>query len=221
MTPSPESDEAIAQTLGTAVAAYRDLPPSITVSAAILSLTGCKVIPIDPTDPADQTLVAALARAAATCIAALASDPIRSKRVNEVGNLFEPRIKTACEQVGLRTEWPTSETGRGSRSGYPDLLIHDVQQRPTYLEVKTVGPGQDATSLRSFYLSPSEQPKVRMDARHLLIAFDHRAGDTVAGLTAYTAHAYKIVDLSHVRGNVKFEYQSSNNRLYRAPHLIA
>ena len=113
-----------------------------------------------------------------------------------------------------KAEWPTDAEGRAARSGYPDLLIYDSKNRPTYLEVKTVGPGQDSTTFRSFYLSPSERPKICHDARHLLVAFAHVSGEVVDGKTAYRASAFKIVDLAVVIGGIKFEYQSSNKRLY-------
>ncbi len=210
------TEEEIGIIFGEAVEAYKKLPSSITVAAAILSLTGCKVIPTDQNSSDDRKLIESLAQAADHCMRSLQDDPIKSRRVNEVGNLFEPRLKTSCKEVGLKAEWPA-----GGRSGYPDLLIFDHEGRPTYIEIKTVGPGQEHTTFRSFYLSPSEKPKITMDARHILIAFSHKAGPVVNEITEYSAISFKIVDLAAVCGNIKFEYQSSNKRMYDAPQIIA
>lgn len=192
-----------------AVAAYKQMPKRIAAAVAIEALSGRKVLPISIDDPNDVDLLGKLQEAAVRCMTGLLTEPIRSGRVNEVGNLFEPLVKRACEEVGLVAEYP------GGRSGYPDLLIWDSAKRPTYLEVKTVGPGQGKTSFRSFYLSPSETPKVTHDARHFLIAFDHEAYREEGGeLMCYKASSYKIVDLARVFGAVKFEYQSNNLSLY-------
>lgn len=210
------NEDEIGIVFGEAVEAYRKLPSSITVASAILSLTGHKVIPLEDGNPDDKALIDQIRIAADHCMRSLATDPIVSARVNEVGNLFEPRLKNSCEQIGMRAEWPA-----GGRSGYPDLLVFDAANRPTYVEIKTVGPGQEGTTFRSFYLSPSENSKVRMDARHLLVAFAHKSGTVAEGLTSYSATAFKIVDLSGVCGNIKFEYQSSNKRLYGKNQVVA
>lgn len=192
-----------------AVAAYKLMPKRIAASTAIEALSHREVIPVKLDDAQDAELLKKLQAAANGCMAGLLIDPIRSGRVNEVGNLFEPLVKRACEAVGLRAEYP------GGRSGYPDLLIWDDYERPSYLEIKTVGPGQEKTSFRSFYLSPSESPKVTHDARHILLAFSHEAYREENGeLTCYKAGTYKIVDLARVFGAVKFEYQSNNASLY-------
>jgi hypothetical protein len=210
------NEDEIGIVFGEAVDAYRKLPSSITVASAIFSLTGYNVIPVVEGNPEDNALIEQIRIAADHCMRSLADDPILSARVNEVGNLFEPRMKTSCDQTGMRAEWPA-----GGRTGYPDLLVYDAHDRPTYLEIKTVGPGQEGTTFRSFYLSPSENSKVRMDARHLLVAFAHKAGVVADGLTSYSATAFKIVDLSSVCGSIKFEYQSSNKRMYIGKQIVA
>lgn len=184
------------------------MPKGIKASTAIEALTDKKVIPVDLTDAADRDLVTRLQDAGQRCMAGLAVDPLICARVNEVGNLLEPRTAAACVEAGLNVE-PI-----GGSSGYPDLLLRDPGGRPTYLEVKAVGVGKEKSTFRSFYLSPSERPKVLFDARHILIAFVHEPAVNKHGVAAYCSKAFKLLDISNLIGGVKFEYQSSNKNMY-------
>ncbi len=61
----------------------------------------------------------------------------------------------------------------------------------------------------------SPDPKVCLDARHLLVAFTHHREDNSAnGLEQYSLTEFKVVDLARVFGKIKFEYQSSNRDMY-------
>ena len=81
----------------------------------------------------------------------------------------------ALPQVGLKAARPTSEKGKGKATGYPDILVRDCSNRATYLECKIFAHGAPESTMRSFYLSPSESFKVSLDARHLLLAFGMEA----------------------------------------------
>ena len=74
-------------------------------------------------------------------------------------------------KAGLTAARPTSQSGLGKSTGYPDILVLDQSNRATYLECKIFAHGSAETTMRSFYLSPSESFKVSIDARHLLLAF--------------------------------------------------
>lgn len=191
-----------------AVESYRAMPKGIRASTAIEALSQKKVIPVDLTNEADRDLISRLEDAAQRCMAGLIANPLICGRVNEVGNLFEPRTSAACVEAGLKVE-PI-----GGPSGYPDLLVRDPQGRPTYIEVKAVGVGKEDSSFRSFYLSPSERPKVRYDARHILFAFVHEPVRNSEGIAGYCAKAFKLMDISRLLGSVKFEYQSNNRQMY-------
>ena len=134
----------------------------------IRSMTGCRVLDFDAADAEDAKLLIALRDCARRVADAVKLSPIRRPRPNEVGNDLEPFVLSAAMQAGLHCTKPLSKDGRGQGVGYPDLLVTDAGKRPAYLEVKSYADGSALTTMRSFYLSPSENPKVSVDARHLL-----------------------------------------------------
>jgi hypothetical protein len=148
-------------------------------------------------------------------------NPIQTGRLNELGNAIEEPLLNALLEGGLTASWPKRADGSGARSGYPDIALDAASERPTYLEARVVGAGSEGSSFRSFYLSPSERPKVCFDARHLLVAFTHdRQDDASNGLEQYRLVSYKIVDLARVFGKIKFEFQSSNRDMYLADAVV-
>lgn len=203
--------------LSAAVNAYRALPKGIPVSLAIQAMTSFKIIALDLQSVDDMDLLRRISDAATHCMRASQLNPVKSARVNEVGNLLEPLLKISLETQMLNVSWPTTAGGASGRSGYPDLLVTESPDRLTYIEVKAVGPGQESSTFRSFYLSPSDTPKVVADARHLLVAFGHKhVGTAEDGAGLYQMTHFKVVDLAHVVGQIKFEYQTSNRGLYNA-----
>lgn len=204
----------IEELLADAVKAYRQLPTEIAVGVAIEAITGKVVVPLTG-DSSDTDLVERVGRAATALIAQSKIQPIQTGRLNELGNAIEEPLLNALLAEGLTASWPKRADGSGGRSGYPDIAIDAAGERPTYLEAKVVGAGSEASSFRSFYLSPSERPKVCFDARHVLVAFTHhREADNPAGLEQYSLVNFKVVDLARVFGKIKFEYQSSNKDMY-------
>lgn len=215
--PKPDIDALLAA----AISAYRQIPTDLPVGTAIQGISGCKVIPLD-SGGADVDLLHKLCRAAEALIEFSHASPIQTGRVNELGNNIEEPLRNCCSQVGLVATWPLRLDGSGGRSGYPDIAINIGGPRPTYLEAKVIGAGSEASTFRSFYLSPSDRPKVCVDARHLLIAFVHdRLADSEDGYEQYRLLSYKIVDLARVIGKIKFEYQSSNKELYLGGSVVA
>lgn len=214
-------EQEIEELLAQAVRAYRELPKKIGVGTAIEAVTNQRVIPLSD-DDLDQDLLRRLCEAAAILIARSQKQPIQTGRLNELGNNIEGPLREACLAAGLDATWPTRRDGSGARSGYPDLAINVGGERPTYLEAKVIGAGSESSSFRSFYLSPSDNPKVCHDARHLLVAFAHdRRPNAPSGAEQYALTNYKVVDLAHVLGTIKFEYQSSNKDMYLGKAVIA
>jgi hypothetical protein len=207
--------------LAEAVSAYRRIPKNLEVGIAIEAVTGRAVIPMSD-QPADKELLTAVCAAAERLIGDSKRVPLKTGRVNELGNAIEEPLLDACRSVGLDATWPKRADGSGGRTGYPDIAIDINGERPTYLEAKAIAPNSESSSFRSFYLSPSDNPKVCIDARHLLVAFVHKRLENDAdGREQYSLTNYKIVDLALACGKIKFEYQSSNKNMYQGSPVIA
>lgn len=204
----------IEELLAEAVRAFRLLPRGIGVSQIISAITDHAVIPLDGSIE-DTKLLDSISVAATNLIAVSQNEPIKTKRLNELGNAVEEPMLAACIRAGLSATWPKRSNGTASRTGYPDIALAIDGPRPTYLEAKVIGAGSEGSSFRSFYLSPSDNPKVCADARHLLVAFTHeRRPDSTDGFEQYALTNFKIVDLARVLGKIKFEYQASNKDMY-------
>lgn len=189
-------------------------------SIVIRSLCKKKIIKIDANSKADQKLIKMIEEAAKKCADEMKRKPIKRPRPNEVGNDIEDYVMRALSAVGLHPERPAAANGRRQSTGYPDILIYDESSRPTYLECKIYAFGVEPTTMRSFYLSPSEMPKVSMDARHLLLAFGVESSPIDGDRNSnYRAKSFKLVDLHDLLCNVKYEFNSNNRELY-APNLL-
>src|SRR3954454_336985 len=147
----------------------------ISLSVIIKSLSDRKIIKFDQTDPDDMRVLSLLEKAIRLCAKEVKDKPIRRPRPNEVGNDIEEYVMRGLKTVGLKPKRPTSAGGIAKSTGYPDILFHDEKGRPTYLECKIFAHGTEPTTMRSFYLSPSETFKVSLDAHHLLLAFGMKA----------------------------------------------
>lgn len=181
----------------------------------IKSLFGKNVFKVVPDESADKEMLSLLGKAIVSCGEALKVNPIRRPRPNEVGNDVEAYVYAALKAVGFDPRKPTSSKGKGQSTGYPDILFYDNYKRPTYLECKIFNQGTDPSTMRSFYLSPSESSKVSLDARHLLLAFGMEPS-AIAGSrdSLYVPKSFKLVDLHDLLCDVKYEFNSDNRRLY-------
>jgi hypothetical protein len=186
----------------------------------IRSLADCQVIKFDKSSASDAEVLLLMERAIQLCADEINKQPIQRPRPNEVGNDIEEYVMRALQAVGLRATRPTSAQGRNQSTGYPDILFFDSANRPTYLECKIFAHGKEPSTMRSFYLSPSETFKVSLDARHLLIAFGMEA-EPIAGSRSslYRPKSFKLVDIHDLLCDVKYEFNSDNRRLYM-PNLV-
>jgi hypothetical protein len=187
----------------------------IPLNIIIKSLSERTVIKFDRNNPADQRVLEQLERAIRICADEVKRKPIRRPRPNEVGNDIEEYVFRSLREVGLKPSAPTSANGHAKSTGYPDILFHDAEGRPTYLECKIFAHGTDPSTMRSFYLSPSESFKVSLDARHLLLAYGMQAEAVPNSRDSlYRPRSYKLVDLHDLLCDVKYEFNSDNRRLY-------
>ena len=196
----------------------RNIPFPVVVKA----MAGCSIIPVNVAADTDRRLNAALSATAAACKHLVDADPIIRNRPNEVGNDIEPFVMRAAEANGFVVSRPTSRSGVAKTTGYPDVLLHDTVGRPTYLECKVFGEGSAMSTMRSFYLSPSDEFKVHLEARHLLLAFGVQRRPIAGGINSeYRPVSYKLVDLHGLVCDVKYEFNSDNRRLYAEGIILA
>lgn len=213
-----ERAEHLENLLATFLKPIKGIPFPVVIKA----ICGNAVEDINPDNAEDAQLIGALKETAAIVAKLVARSPIRRPRPNEVGNDLEPFVRQAANEAGLRASAPKSSTGRGQQVGYPDILIHDAAGRATYLEVKSFADGAEATTMRSFYLSPSANPKACMDARHIVLGFGVEA-QPISGSrdSLYTTVSYKLINLFELQCDVKYEFNSDNRRMYASNLVLA
>ena len=155
------------------------------------------------------------------------TNPIERPRPNEVGNDMEVFVIEALTAVKLSASKPKTRGDKGKLTGYPDVRI-DAKNVPLFLEVKSYAAANHDTTQRSFYLSPSDDPKVFEDACHLTVGFEMedkgtngRKDDRGRDLRDYVAVGYTIVDLYGLDCDMKSEFNSDNRRLYEASRILA
>ena len=145
------------------------------------SILGCgfgtdwrRVIPFERDSPEDSALLGLLTSAAAAAAGAAAKKGIATERPNEAGNAIEPFVESALRAVGLAASRPQCRSGSSRSSGYPDLETTDRRGRTVYLDCKTYSRETRNQTLRSFYLSLSDDPKITRDAMHLILGVELR-----------------------------------------------
>lgn len=177
---------------------------------------------VDLSDADDRALISSLTATANAVAKAVAVHPIRRPRPNEVGNDLEPYVMEAAKLSGLTSLAPRSAKGRGQQAGYPDILLYDKAGRPTYLEIKSFAYDTAPNTMRSFYLSPSANPKVCMDARHLVLGFGMKARAIEGSRDSlYTVVSFKLINLFELQCDIKYEFNSDNIRMYDKKLLLA
>jgi hypothetical protein len=141
-------------------------------------------------------------------------------RINEVSSHFEDLLRELLNAVpGLSCDFPRTTEDRIQRSGYPDLRLVDLEtKRVFYLDPKLYAVGSRDSSFRTFYFEPKVATnKVRDDAVHLIVGFEHEAKS--AGHWKFTR--WDLVDLAHFKVRLKAEFQGSNHDLYRPEAIVA
>jgi len=184
-------------------------------SVVVRSLSNNNIIQVDQKSPDDIRMVDALEKAVHICASELKKTPIQRSRPNEVGNDVEPYVMRALAAVGFKTERPKTKSGKYKATGYPDILFYDSIGRPCYLECKIFSDDTKDTTMRSFYLSPSDDFKVSIDARHLLLSFEMtRHPIENSNLSKFVPVGFKLVDLFELDCDMKHEFNADNRRLY-------
>lgn len=197
----------------------REIPFSKVVSDA----TGKRVLAIDPKSEADQRVIKQISDVLNEVIKRMNApdSPVQNlARINEASSHFEDLLRELLNRApGLSCDFPRTSNDRVQRSGYPDLrLVEAATGRVFYLDPKLYATGSRDSSFRTFYFEPKVTTnKVRDDAVHLLVGFEHEPKST--GRWNFTR--WDLVDLAHFKVRLKAEFQGSNRDIYRPDAIVA
>lgn len=196
----------------------------IPFAEVIFDTTGKRVLPVNPKDEIDQRVIKQIGVACDETIKQFNTpdSAIQSvARINEVSNHFEDSLGQLLNSApGLNCDFPRTAEGRVQRSGYPDLRIVDLaSKRVFYLDPKLYVAGSRDSSFRAFYFEPKiATNKVRDDAVHLVVGFEHEPRDKNG---AWKFTRWDLVDLAPFKVKLKAEFQGSNHDMYRAEAIVA
>jgi hypothetical protein len=185
---------------------------------AIKALTGFKVLTFEVEK--NKELLDLLIKASRLGGEKAFQEGIFTARPNEAGNRIEPFIIEALREVGLDADKPISKSGKRKVAGYPDIEIRDKDERTIYIDCKTYNTKTKDQTFRTFYFSPSEDPKITKDAFHLLISFELDLAKR-KGKQAFVPISWQIYTLDRLKVQVKREFNASNKDLYRKEALLA
>lgn len=187
----------------------KDIPFNLVIE----TMTGKKVISFDFKDSDHKKVLKLLKQTALISGNEINKTGILRPRPNEVGNDIEPFIKNTLNSLKLNADVPTGPSGNRKSTGYPDILFW-LNKKPYYLECKTYNIENIETTQRSFYFSPSDEFKVIYDAPHFLISFEIYVAGESGRNHIYKCKHYKILSLSALSLDVKYEFNSDNKRMY-------
>ena len=213
-------DESYVRDLEEAISKFMAPLKDIPFPVVIKSLSGYSVMPFNQNDDVDRSLLQKLSKAMAKATKKVNEDGIFSNRPNEVGNQIEPFVRQALNDLGLTATIPKTKRGVHKSAGYPDIEIKEDNGRITYLECKTYNLKSGDSSQRAFYLSPSEDTKITVDARHLLVGFEVQLSER-SNKPAYVPVRWGLYTLDKLRVQVKYEFNASNKNIYLDEALLA
>ncbi len=187
----------------------------------IESISGNKVIEFDDSNKDHKVLLSKLIRVAKMTCNSVNKAGIQRPRPNEVGNDIEQYVIESLEQYKVDAKKPETKSGKTQSTGYPDIEITLSQNQKHYIECKTYSDKTQETTMRSFYLSPSEDPKITHDAIHFIMSFEVYVDSQVGNDNIYKTRGWKILDAYHLECDVKYEFNSDNARLYKSSMVLA
>ena len=183
-------------------------------------LTGCRVLHFDLSDKENLELLELLKRAAQKAGEEANRKGIYTQRPNEARNMIKPFVIDALNSVGLKASKPRTKTGKIKTAGYPDIEIVDRKGRTIYLDCKTYSRTTKNQSLRTFYFSPSEDPKITKDAFHLLLSFELEKRKRQDKMV-FVPVSWQLYTLEKLKVQVKHEFNASNKDIYKSEFLLA
>ena len=215
-----ENKEEYIEQLEQAISRFLEPMKGIPFPVAIKALTGFKVLAFDISLDQNKKLLEQLSKAAQVGGQKAFQEGIFTARPNEAGNRIEPFVVEAIKDVGLEAGTPISKNGKKKSAGYPDIQIEDESGRIVYLDCKTYNTLTKDQSFRTFYFSPSVDPKITCDAFHLLMSFELDTAER-KGKRAFIPISWQIYTLDKLLIQVKHEFNASNKDLYKQESLLA
>lgn len=215
-----QNKEAYIKQLEKTIKKFLEPIKGIPFAVAIKALTECEVLPFDLSINEHRILLNKLAKAAKLAGKMAAQKGIFTKRPNEAGNHIEPFVLEALKKVGLKADKPVSKGGKRKSAGYPDIYIEDENGKIIYMDCKTYHSETKDQSFRTFYFSPSKDPKIVKDAFHLLMSFELKVA-VRARKKAFIPVAWQIYTLDKLLVQIKHEFNASNRELYVKEALLA
>jgi hypothetical protein len=194
----------------------------IPFSQVIFAATGKRLLAIDPKNEADHRVIKNVSDVLNEVMKRMnAPESLVQNvaRINEASSHFEDLLRDLLNRVpGFTCDFPRTSEDRIQRSGYPDLrLVETATNRVFYLDPKLYAVGSRDSSFRTFYFEPKiTTNKVRDDAVHLLVGFEHEPRK--AGHWTFTR--WDLVDLAHFKVRLKAEFQGSNRDIYRPEAIL-
>ena len=195
----------------------------IAFSEVIFDTTGKHVLAVDRKNETDERVIKQISAALDETMRRMnASDsPIQEvTRINEVSSQVEDLLRELLNATrGLSCDFPRTAGGTIQRSGYPDLRVVDLAStRVFYVDPKLYAIGSRDSSFRTFYFEPKiATNKVRDDAVHLIVGFEHEPGKD----NRWNFVRWDLVDLSQFKVKLKAEFQGSNRDMYRPEAIVA
>ena len=193
----------------------------IPFNLVIEAITGYKILPFDKNNDLDLRVLDDLEKVAYIAGEKINKIGIKRPRPNEVGNDIEKFVKDALNNIGYQAEKPKLKSGKGKSTGYPDILFVDTFNRVNYLECKTYNIKNIDTTMRSFYLSPSDNFKITQDAHHFILSYEIFVNGRIGGNNIYNCKKWKILSIENLEVDVKYEFNSDNARMYTTELILA
>jgi hypothetical protein len=187
---------------------------------AIKALTGHRVLTFDRSLDENKKLLDLLSKAAQVGGQKAFNEGIPTARPNEAGNHIEPFVVEALRRMGLKADKPVSKRGKIKSAGYPDIQVEDEFGRTVYLDCKTYSSQTKDQTFRTFYFSPSKDPKITREAFHLLMSFELSTTER-KGKRVFVPVAWQIYTLDKLLIQIKHEFNANNRQIYRKEALLA
>jgi len=194
----------------------------ISLSVVIEGLSGNKIIPFDKNNEKDIIILEKLKKVAIIAGKEINKNGISVSRPNEVGNAIESYIRNELNNIGYNASIPKTKKGKHKSTGYPDIEFIDEFQRTNYLECKTYNDETDPKkkSMRTFYLSPSDDFKITKDAHHFIISYEI-SKEINDGNNLFRCKSWKILSIENLEVDVKYEFNCDNSRMYKDDIILA